>query len=192
MNAESAPGAGSQTVPWWVAPGETDTAAFAALFLLFLIVFAVFHFYARFDRYAERHNEGTPLKTTVPMLLMVAFAYEIFPPLRHFSILLPMALIATALARDLMLWFEPRKEHAIIGELEDRLAEELEHERDERHQKETAAAPASKSEPEPKPKPKPKAVANQPAPSGIADTPAAAKSDKVSDPAPKRGEGKDD
>lgn len=188
------PGAGSQSVPWWVAPGETDTAAFAALFLLFLIVFAVFHFYARFDRYAERHNEGTPLKTTVPMLLMIAFAYEIFPPLSHFSILLPIALIATALARDLMLWFEPRKEHAIIGELEDRLAEELEHERDERHRNEAAVAPASKSTPELKPKPM--AAVNKPAPSGIANAPAAAKpgttSGKTPDPAPKQGEGKDD
>ena len=188
MNAESASGAGSQSVPWWVAPGETDTAAFAALFLLFLIVFAVFHFYARFDRYAERHNEGTPLKTTVPMLLMIAFAYEIFPPLSHFSILLPVALIATALARDLMLWFEPRKEHAIIGELEDRLAEELEHERDERDRKDRAATPTSKSEL----KPEPKAAANPPAPSGIANAPAVMKSDKASAPATKQGEGKDD
>ena len=75
----------------------------------------------------ERQNEGTPLKTTIPTLLMIAFAYEIFPPLSHFSILLPLALIATALARDLMLWFEPRKQHALKGELEDMLAEKLAH-----------------------------------------------------------------
>lgn len=76
------------------------------------------HFYVRFDRYAERHDEGTPLKTTIPMLLMTVFAYESFPPLSHLSILLPLALIATAFARDLTLWFEPRKEHILKGELE--------------------------------------------------------------------------
>jgi len=102
--------------------------SFMALILLFLLVFAVFHVYARFDRFAEEHNEGTPLKTTVPTLLMIAFAYEIFPPLSHFSILLPLALIATALARDLMLWFEPRKEHILKGELEDAMLDELHHE----------------------------------------------------------------
>jgi len=127
LKAESTAGAEGQTVPWWTPPGETDTTAYAALILLFLLVFAVFHFYARFDRYAERHNEGTPLKTTIPMLLMIAFAYEIFPPLSHFSILLPLALIATALARDLMLWFEPRKEHILKGELEGVLLDELQH-----------------------------------------------------------------
>ncbi|MES0885313.1 hypothetical protein [Roseibium sp. SCP14] len=121
-------GAHEQTVSWWTPPGETDTTAFSALVLLFLLLFAVFHFYARFDRFAERHNEGTPLQTTIPMLLMIAFAYEIFPPLSHFSILLPLALIATALARDLMLWFEPMKEHTLKGELEGVLLEELQHE----------------------------------------------------------------
>lgn len=116
-----------QTVPWWTPPGETDSTAFSALILLFLLIFAVFHFYARFDRFAEKHNEGTPLQTTIPMLLMIAFAYEIFPPLSHFSMLLPLALIATALARDLMLWFEPQKEHTLKGELEGVLLEELQH-----------------------------------------------------------------
>ncbi|MEM8812518.1 MAG: hypothetical protein AAGF59_07850 [Pseudomonadota bacterium] len=114
-----------QTVPWWSQPGETDTTAFSALVLLFLAVFAIVHLYARFDRFAERHNEGTPLQTTIPTLLMIAFAYEIFPPLRHFSMLLPLALIAAALARDLMLWFEPMKQHKLKGELEDVLLEEL-------------------------------------------------------------------
>ncbi|BAQ17306.1 hypothetical protein [Methyloceanibacter caenitepidi] len=99
--------------------------SFMALILLFLLVFVVFHFYARFDKFAEEHNEGTPLKTTIPTLLMIAFAYEIFPPLSHFSILLPMALIATALARDLMLWFEPQKEHILKGELESAMLDEL-------------------------------------------------------------------
>lgn len=131
-------GGEGQTVPWWSAPGTTDTTAFSALVLVFLLLFAVFHFYARFDRFAEKHNEGTPLQTTIPMLLMIAFAYEIFPPLSHFSILLPLALIATALARDLMLWFEPMKEHTLKGELEGVMLEELhrnhlgEHDRDGR------------------------------------------------------------
>ena len=118
-------GVSEQTVPWWTPPGETDTSAFLALILLFLLVFGIFHAYARFDRYAEEHNEGTPLKTTIPTLLLIAFAYEIFPPLSHFSILLPLALIATALARDLMLWFEPAKEHTLKGELEGVLLDEL-------------------------------------------------------------------
>ncbi|WP_153771973.1 hypothetical protein [Labrenzia sp. CE80] len=125
--AESAATEG-QTVSWWAAPGETDSTAFSALVLVFLLIFAVVHFYARFDRFAEKHNEGTPLQTTVPMLLMVAFAYEIFPPLSHFSILLPLSLIATALARDLMLWFEPMKEHTLKGELEGVMLEELQRE----------------------------------------------------------------
>ncbi len=126
--AETA-GAEAQTVPWWSPPGETDTTAFSALILLFLLIFAVFHLYARFDRFAEKHNEGTPLQTTIPTLLMVAFAYEIFPPLSHFSILLPLSLIATALARDLMLWFEPMKEHTLKGEIEGLMLEELQHEK---------------------------------------------------------------
>lgn len=118
-------GAEGQTVPWWAPPGETDSTAFSALILVFLLLFAVFHLYARFDRFAEKHNEGTPLQTTIPMLLLIAFAYEIFPPLSHFSILLPLALIATALARDLMLWFEPMKEHTLKGELEGVMLEQL-------------------------------------------------------------------
>ena len=118
-------GGHEQAVSWWAAPGETDSTAFSALILVFLLAFAVFHFYARFDKFAEKHNEGTPLKTTIPTLLLIAFAYEIFPPLSHFSILLPLALIATALARDLMLWFEPAKEHMLRGELDDVLIEEL-------------------------------------------------------------------
>lgn len=112
-------------MPWWTAPGHTDITAFMALILLFLLVFGVFHVYARFDKFAEQHNEGTPLKTTIPTLLMIAFAYEIFPPLSHFSILLPLALIVTALARDLMLWFEPQKEHILKGELENAMLDEL-------------------------------------------------------------------
>ncbi|WP_108680716.1 hypothetical protein [Methyloceanibacter sp. wino2] len=128
MKAEATAGAEAQTVPWWTAPGHTDMTSFMALILLFLLVFGVFHVYARFDKFAEEHNEGTPLKTTIPTLLMIAFAYEIFPPLSHFSILLPLALIVTALARDLMLWFEPRKEHILKGELESAMLDELHHE----------------------------------------------------------------
>ena len=145
--------------PWWTPPGETDGTAFMALTLLFLLLFGVFHLYARFDKFAEHHNEGTPLKTTIPTLLMIAFAYEIFPPIRHFSILLPLALIATALARDLMLWFEPMKEHTLKGEIEGALLEELqhrnigEHDRDGRRvQAEQEASPPPDAEPAPPPK----------------------------------------
>jgi len=161
LKAELTAGAEAQTVPWWTPPGETDLTAYAALILLFLLIFAVFHFYARFDRFAEEHNEGTPLKTTVPTLLMIAFAYEIFPPLSHFSILLPLALIATALARDLMLWFEPRKEHILKGELEGVLLDELQHEHLGEHDhsgrrvhEEAVEKPAAK----PAPKRRPRAV----------------------------------
>ncbi len=126
--------------------------SFMALILLFLLVFAVFHVYARFDRFAEEHNEGTPLKTTIPTLLMIAFAYEIFPPLSHFSILLPLALIATALARDLMLWFEPRKEHILKGELEGAMLDELHREHLGEHDHTGRRVP---DEPQEKPAPKP-------------------------------------
>ena len=144
-------GAHEQTVSWWTPPGETDTTAFSALVLLFLLLFAVFHFYARFDRFAEKHNEGTPLQTTIPMLLMIAFAYEIFPPLSHFSILLPLALIATALARDLMLWFEPMKEHTLKGELEGVLLEELQHEHLGEHDRYGRRVRTEKSPPDTEP-----------------------------------------
>ncbi|ODR94045.1 hypothetical protein AUC70_10745 [Methyloceanibacter stevinii] len=152
MKAEATAGAEAQTVPWWTAPGHTDMTSFMALILLFLLVFGVFHVYARFDKFAEEHNEGTPLKTTIPTLLMVAFAYEIFPPLSHFSILLPLALIVTALARDLMLWFEPRKEHILKGELESAMLDELHHEHLGEHDHTGRRVP---DEPEAAPPPKP-------------------------------------
>ncbi|MDA7949450.1 MAG: hypothetical protein MPJ78_18470 [Hyphomicrobiaceae bacterium] len=155
-----------QTVPWWTPPGETDVTAYAALILLFLLLYAVFHFYARFDRFAERHNEGTPLKTTIPTLLMIAFAYEIFPPIRHFSALLPLALIATALARDLMLWFEPMKEHTLKGEIEGALLEELQRKNigeHDRHGRRVQPKPAAKSPPEPEPAPPPRTAKAAPA-----------------------------
>ena len=180
MATESETGAEGQTVPWWTPPGETDTTAYAALILLFLLVFAVFHFYARFDRYAEQHNEGTPLKTTVPTLLMIAFAYEIFPPLSHFSILLPLALIATALARDLMLWFEPRKEHMLKGEIEDVLLDEMQREHLGEHdhlgrrvQEQPAEKPPAKPAPKPKPRAQPAKAAPKPAAPSQAKQPAA-------------------
>ncbi|UWQ93893.1 hypothetical protein K3727_22840 (plasmid) [Rhodobacteraceae bacterium M382] len=97
---------------WWTAPGETDTFAFVALAFVFLIVFLVIHLYARFDQHAEHKSEMTPLKTTIPTLLTVALAYEVLPPLSHFSVLLPLALISAALARDLMVWLKPEHEHA--------------------------------------------------------------------------------
>ena len=171
--AASETSAGGQTAPWWAAPGETDTTAFSALILLFLLLFAVFHLYARFDRFAEHHNEGTPLKTTVPTLLMIAFAYEIFPPLSHFSILLPLALIATALARDLMLWFEPMKEHTLRGELQGAMLEEMQHrhlgEHDRDGQRVQAEPPGA---PPPDPKPDASSEKTPPAASESPDKPA--------------------
>lgn len=171
--AASETSAGGQTAPWWAAPGETDTTAFSALILLFLLLFAVFHLYARFDRFAEHHNEGTPLKTTIPTLLMIAFAYEIFPPLSHFSILLPLALIATALARDLMLWFEPMKEHTLRGELQGAMLEELQHQHLGEHDRDGQRVQAEPADdPPPDPKPDASSEKTQPAASESPDKPA--------------------
>ncbi|SFU20415.1 hypothetical protein [Sedimentitalea nanhaiensis] len=89
---------------WWTAPGETDTFSYISLVVILLLVLLVIHLYARFDRFAEHHSADTPLRTTVPTMLMIALAFEVFPPLSHFSILLPLALIAAALGRDYMLW----------------------------------------------------------------------------------------
>ena len=102
--------AASPAPAWWTAPGDTDVFAFAALAFVFLIIFLVIYFYAAFDRYAEHKATGTPLKTTVPTLLAIALAYEVFPPLGHFSLLLPLALIVGAVARDMMLWWKPGHE----------------------------------------------------------------------------------
>ncbi len=95
---------------WWTAPGETDVFAMVGLVFFFLLVYAVIHMYARFDRYAEHRAIDTPLRTTIPTMLTVALAYEVFPPLSHFSVLLPIALILAALARDFMLWWDPHHE----------------------------------------------------------------------------------
>lgn len=99
---------------WWTPPGETDFFAYVGLAILLMGIFGLLHLYARFDRYAEHKAQDTPLRTTVPTLLAVALAYEMLPPLRHFSALLPLSLIAVALARDIMLW----QHHAqsLVGE----------------------------------------------------------------------------
>lgn len=97
---------------WWVAPGQTDDYAWVGLVVFFLAILLVVHLYARFDRYTEHKSIGTPLRTTIPMMLTVALAYELMPALSHFSILLPAALILTAIARDFMLWWRPAKEGA--------------------------------------------------------------------------------
>lgn len=93
---------------WWTAPGESDFFAWLALALVICGFFLVVYLYAVFDRYAEHKAMNTPLKTTIPTLLLIAFVYEILPPLSHFSYLLPLALIAAALARDIMLWWSPQ------------------------------------------------------------------------------------
>ena len=87
-------------------PARPTRWAWAALIFIGLLVFGVIHLYARFDRYAEHKAMETPLRTTIPTLLVVALAYELFPPISHFSVLLPIALILGALARDLMLWLK--------------------------------------------------------------------------------------
>lgn len=97
-------GAPDPAPPWWTAPGATDVFAIGGLVGLLLLVWAIIHLYARYDRYAEHRAEETPLRTTVPTLLTIALAYEIVPPLSHFSILLPTALVLAALARDFLLW----------------------------------------------------------------------------------------
>ncbi|MTI17491.1 hypothetical protein E1162_09595 [Rhodobacteraceae bacterium RKSG542] len=88
-------------------PGESDWYSIVGLIVFFLALLLVMHLYARFDHFAERRAKGTPLRTTIPMMLTVALAYEIMPALSHFSILLPAALILTAIARDFMLWWRP-------------------------------------------------------------------------------------
>lgn len=95
---------------WWVSPGETDTYTWVGLIVFLLAIFLLVHLYSQFDHYAERRAKGTPLRTTIPTMLTVALAYEIMPALDHFSILLPAALIMTAIARDFMLWWRPEEE----------------------------------------------------------------------------------
>ncbi|WMS43455.1 hypothetical protein RDV64_03370 [Acuticoccus sp. MNP-M23] len=100
---------------WWIAPGETDTFAWLALGFLVAILFLVVFLYAKFDQYTEHRGKNTPLKTTIPTMLVIGLAYELLPPLAHFSYLLPLALIIAALARDIMLWWSP--EHTQVTEV---------------------------------------------------------------------------
>ncbi len=97
---------------WWVSPGETDTYTWVGLLIFLLAIFLVVHLYSQFDHYAEHRAKGTPLRTTIPTMLTVALAYEIMPALDHFSILLPAALVMTAIARDFMLWWRPEDAEA--------------------------------------------------------------------------------
>lgn len=97
---------------WWVSPGETDTYTWVGLIIFLLAIFLVVHLYSQFDHYAEHRAKGTPLRTTIPTMLTVALAYEIMPALDHFSILLPAALVTTAIARDFMLWWRPEDAEA--------------------------------------------------------------------------------
>lgn len=89
---------------WWTDSGGTDILALVALATLLAVLLLVLFLYAWFDRYAGNQAQGTPLRTTIPTLLTVALAYDLFPPLATFSILLPLTLILAALARDYMLW----------------------------------------------------------------------------------------
>ena len=97
---------------WWVPPGETDWYSWVGLIIFFLAILLIVHLYARFDHYAEHRARNTPLRTTIPTMLTIALAFEIMPALSHFSILLPAALILTAIARDFMLWWRPEDEEA--------------------------------------------------------------------------------
>ncbi|AXI47581.1 hypothetical protein C1J03_17150 [Sulfitobacter sp. SK012] len=101
------PAAAGGNPRWWVSPDQTDTYAWVGLVIFFLVLLLVAHLYARFDRHVEHRNSGSPLRTTIPMMLTVALAYELMPALSHFSMLLPAALILTAVARDFMLWWHP-------------------------------------------------------------------------------------
>jgi hypothetical protein len=92
---------------WWVEPGQVDRYAWIGLVVFFLILFSIVHVYARFDRFTEHRAVKTPLRTTIPTMLTIALAYEMLPPLDHFSILLPSALLLTAVARDFKLWWRP-------------------------------------------------------------------------------------
>ncbi|MGR3805471.1 hypothetical protein [Marinibacterium profundimaris] len=94
----------------WAAPGETDSFAMYGLITLGFLLFIVIWIYAIFDRYAERRGGTTPLRTTIPTMLTIGLAYDLLPPLESFSILLPLSLIAAALARDIALWIKPESD----------------------------------------------------------------------------------
>jgi hypothetical protein len=96
---------------WWTDSGGTDILALVALATLLAVLLLVLFLYAWFDRYAGNQAQGTPLRTTIPTLLTLALAYDLFPPLATFSILLPLTLILAALARDYMLWRQTSREN---------------------------------------------------------------------------------
>ena len=91
----------------WVAPGASDSFATAGLITLLFILFLVIYLYAVFDRYAEHKGSSTPLRTTIPTMLVVGLAYDLVPPLREVSLLLPLTLIIAAFAYDVVLWLKP-------------------------------------------------------------------------------------
>lgn len=86
---------------WWVNPNDTDWLAWASIISLGLAFYLVVYLYAKFDSWAERKSEGTPLARTIPTMLVIALLYEVFP-LDHFSILLPLSAILIALMADWM------------------------------------------------------------------------------------------
>ncbi|WP_158966549.1 hypothetical protein [Chachezhania sediminis] len=93
----------------WAAPGESDRFAWIGLVVLLGVLFLVVYLYALFDRYAEHRGSSTPLRTTIPTMLTVGLAYDLLPPLEGVNVLLPLALILGALARDIVLWIKPEE-----------------------------------------------------------------------------------
>ncbi|MHA7773914.1 hypothetical protein [Roseibium sp. M-1] len=91
----------------WVAPGASDGFATAGLITLMLLLLLVIYLYAVFDRYAEHKGSRTPIRTTIPTMLLIGLAYDLVPPLRDVSLLLPLALIFAAFAYDVVLWMKP-------------------------------------------------------------------------------------
>jgi hypothetical protein len=93
----------------WVAPGASDSFATAGLITLLLLLFLLIYLYAVFDRYAEHKGSRTPLRSTIPTMLLVGLAYDLVPPLRDVSLLLPLTLIIGAFAYDIVLWMKPEE-----------------------------------------------------------------------------------
>ncbi|MCK7615520.1 hypothetical protein [Roseibium sediminicola] len=91
----------------WVAPGASDSFATAGLITLLLLLLLVIYLYAVFDRYAEHKGSRTPIRTTIPTMLVIGLAYDLVPPLRDVSLLLPATLIFAAFAYDVVLWMKP-------------------------------------------------------------------------------------
>ncbi|WP_417767137.1 hypothetical protein [Stappia sp.] len=91
----------------WVAPGASDGFATAGLITLLLVLLLVIYLYAVFDRYAEHKGSKTPIRTTIPTMLVIGLAYDLVPPLRDVSLLLPLTLIFAAFAYDVVLWMKP-------------------------------------------------------------------------------------